>query len=653
MRARDCKPYPVAENSMTPTTFTDPSAVVANNTRSQTRQLGWRRAVTLIGGCACAATLLLADLPQALAQSPMGGGMGGGGMGGGMGGMPSAPQGPADDGKDSGIAEAAPKAAGMLPSTPVLPMVKSRRKRWKLLEIDGYFRMRSDWFKNFNLGFVDDPAQGGAPFPQPLACARTPKIAACGDTMSGTNMRLRLEPTLNIDEGTAVHTQIDVLDNLVLGSTPYGERLDGTYTATNPPPNGVFGDTQGAATRGVNSDRDAIAVKRVWAEVALPLGILKFGRMPNHWGMGILANGGGQDPIHGTYDYDGDYGDNVDRVSFSTQIPGTQLRAMLASDWTITRLTSNQTNQNLGRDEHPFDLDDSDDANQWVLTIAKLDAPTEWRDTIARGALAYNWGGYFAYRTQSFENDLTDFKLGGAFDGARYVARDSTLYIPSLWGRVGYGPHTFEAEAAGKFGTVGASDAQGNARALDVRMWGAVARYSAALVDNRLKLGVEGGIASGDDGDNTIAGRTHLAYRNQLGAAADGTLSQFTFNRDYKIDMILFRHLLGAVSNAGYAKPFVSFDLTSAITGRVANITAFAPRSNATPGNSRFYGSEFDAEVTYRNGGFMAGISYGVLFPFAAMAHPVSLTGTEGGFGDNVGEATTAHSFVTRLTLMF
>ena len=33
-------------------------------------------------------------------------------------------------------------------------------------------------------------------------------------------MRLRLEPTINIDEGTSVHIQADALDNIVLGSTP-------------------------------------------------------------------------------------------------------------------------------------------------------------------------------------------------------------------------------------------------------------------------------------------------------------------------------------------------------------------------------------------------------------------------------------------------
>src|SRR4051812_23312751 len=38
--------------------------------------------------------------------------------------------------KKEGVAEAAPKAPGLLPTTPALPAPKARRKRWKLLELD-------------------------------------------------------------------------------------------------------------------------------------------------------------------------------------------------------------------------------------------------------------------------------------------------------------------------------------------------------------------------------------------------------------------------------------------------------------------------------------------------------------------------------------
>src|SRR5262249_35482772 len=153
-------------------------------------------------------------------------------------------------------------------------------------------------------------------------------------------------------------------------------------TMTGSPPLGAFGNYQSTQLQGINSDRPSLLVKRAWGEVAIPLGILKFGRMPNQWGLGIYANSGDYDPINGTYDYDADFGDSVDRVSFSAVIPGTPLRAMIAADWNLTRLVSNQANANpnianstFGYGGHPFNLDNSDNSNGWVGVISKIDSP--------------------------------------------------------------------------------------------------------------------------------------------------------------------------------------------------------------------------------------------------------------------------------------
>lgn len=605
--------------------------------------------------------LLLAAVQVAEAQMTPGGPMGGG-------------MGPSQTGseeKKEGVAEAAPKTPGLLPTTPALPPPKGRRKRWKLFELDGYFRLRTDWFKNFHLGFQDNPDLGGAPFPRALGCGSAVTGRPCDNSLSSANMRLRLEPTLNLDEGTSVHIQADVYDNLVLGQTPFGEDLSGVYDDTNPPPLGAFGTDQEPAVRGKNSDRDAILVKRAWAEVAVPLGILKFGRMPNHWGLGIYANGGGYDPINGTYDYDADYGDTVDRVSFSAVIPGTPLRAMIASDWSLTRLVSNQTTANKGHEGHPFDLDDSDDMNAWVGVISKMDSPQEFRDTVDRGDVAFNYGVYFEYKTQSWDDDLRGFTLGGDLDAAnRFVPRDLKTYTPDVWAKLGIGPLLVEGELLAQFGTIKHLDDYGITAEQKIRKFGGVGRMTWKGVEGKLRLGLEGGFATGDQWDNTIEGRTNIAYANLLGdpaicnAKRGCTLSQFIFDRDYKVDMILWRHLVGAVTNAVYAKPFLQYDLTKSIMFKVANITSFALRPVATPGNSTVYGTEFNGDLGYSGHRLFAGISYGVLFPFGAMAHPATDSSTGGpGYpfggpndprGDNTNDAPgTAHTIQIRLILGF
>jgi uncharacterized protein (TIGR04551 family) len=581
---------------------------------------------------------------------------------------PMGPQTPSADEKKEGVAEAAPKTPGLLPTTPALPPPKGRRKRWKLFEMDGYYRLRTDWFKNFNLGF-DNRQVGGAPFPRALGCSSTTAInPPCDDSLASTNMRLRLEPTLNLDEGTSVHIQADVYDNLVLGSTPTDLSIGNIYTGFDQPPVGAFSNSQQPGQAGVNSDRDAIVIKRAWAEVAVPLGILKAGRMPNQWGMGIYHNAGGRDPINGTYNYDADYGDTVDRVSFTAQIPGTPLRAMVAADWVLTRLVSNQTAANTGHEEHPFDLDDSSDANGWVGVISKMTSPQDFRDAVDRGESVLDYGVYFEYKTQSWDENLTNFNLGGVFDAANnYVPRDYKTYTPDLWAKFGTGDILLEAELVGQFGEVTHLNDLGITGKESIRKLGGAGRLTWKGVEGKLRLGVESGFATGDQWDNTPAGNTNVAFANQLGdpticnAQHTCTMTQFFFNRDYQIDMILWRHLIGAVTNAAYAKPFLSYDLTKSIMFKVSNITSFALRPVATPGNSVMYGTEFDGDLGYYGNHIFLGISYGVLFPMGAMAHPEN-NATNGGPGytwstdvnnPNTGDAGTAHTIQSRLVLTF
>jgi uncharacterized protein (TIGR04551 family) len=597
-----------------------------------------------------------------IAEAQMGGGMP-------MGGSPGGGQQPSGEEKKEGVAEAAPKTPGLLPTTPTLPPPKSRRKRWKLFELEGYFRMRTDWDKNFNEGFLDDNSIGGSPWPRALSCNATAINHPCDDTLSSANMRLRLEPTFNIDEDTSVHVQADLFDNLVLGSTPIGEDLSGVYTMTNRPPVGAFGNTQGNVVRGINSLSDAITLKRAWAEVGVPLGILKAGRQPNHWGMGMWANGGGKDPISGDYNYNGDYGDSVDRVSFSAQIPGTALHAMIASDWDSTRLISSQTDVNKGHEGHAFDLDDNDDSNAWVGVISKLDTPENWRDAVDRGETIANYGVYFEYKTQDWDYDLTGFTLGGAFDPTKFVPRGLKTYTPDLWGKLAIGSSTLEAEVLGQFGTIDTLTDQGITGSSSIRKFGGVGRYMWKGVEGKLRMGVESGFATGDQWDNTVQGQTNVAYANLLGNSAvcnarhTCDLTQFIFNRDYQVDLILWHQLYGAVTNAVYVKPYLQYDITKSIMFKVSNITSFALKPVSTPGNGSVYGTEFDGDIGYNAGHIFAGLSYGVLFPFAALAHPADdiLAGGGGfnygtapdGVSVNQGDAGTSHTVQARLVLTF
>lgn len=570
--------------------------------------------------------------------------------------------------KPAGVAEAAPKTPGLLPTAPTLPPAKSHRKRLQLLTMDGYLRFRTNWFKNFNLGFLDDPTLGGAPFARPLGCTATVS-GACSGSLKAANMRVRLEPTINIDETTAVHMQVDVLDNVVLGSTPTGTYLNGN-TSPGDLPLGAFSGGQSPPVAGVNDGHDSIAVKRAWGEVATPLGLLKFGRMPDAWGTGMMHNGGGEDPFTGNYDLDADYGDTVDRLSFAALIPGTRLRAMLATDWPVTRLVSSQLGSDTARQGgQAFNLDNNDDVSQWSLVVSRLDTPAEFKDEVDRGALALNYGAYVSQRKQDWDYTVSGFTVGGTTDPDAYVRRTYATYILDPWVKLGWKDWELEAEAVAVLGSVAHIDDLCTDRAstepkcptgsVDIRQFGGVAKLNYRALGGKLKVGIETGYASGDQYDGqvrgadgkwvTVHGVTNVNNARLLPELGDNNMTQFIFDKDYKIDLILFRELLGSVTNAIYVKPKLEYALSKSFLFRAANVTSFAARSVATPGNGSMYGIEFDGDLGYSSGAFFAGLSYGVLFPLSGMAHNDA---TEFGTG-NVGDGSTAHTIQSRLVLKF
>lgn len=552
-----------------------------------------------------------------------------------------------DEPKPEGIAEEAPKAAGLLATTPTLPPPRDRRKKFEVITVDGYLRARGDYLKNLHLGFTDDPALGGAPFPRPLGCSG-PAGSPCDDTLRTANLRLRLEPSMQLSETIAVHTQIDLFDNVVMGE---------------------LGGFASPAT-----DETSILVRRAWAEVATGLGHLKFGRMPDHFGLGIvsnsgrrantdyatwetlwqpstLANVGGTNPVG--YDLDSDYGDTVDRLSFTAMIPGTPFRALAAINW----WSAGKTSADAGLPgTQPWDADDNDDEKGWTLGVARFDAPADFADKVARGKLAMNYGLRVDRITQDRDYDAS--VTTGVADG--YIVRGYKAYRPDIWFKLGTGKLLFEAEVAANAGSIENFDDQlpNDQRGLgsiDILSWGAVARVSSKALEDKLGFGLEIGAASGDESDNEVQGEIHVRDARAL-SGRDRSINRFVFDPDYDIDLIFFRELMGAVSNAVYFRPWMSYELTRSITFRAQNVTAAALKPVSTPGNSKMWGIELDSDLSYSSNGFTAGLAYGLYLPLGAMNHPddaSSVGGTGFNYGANEGDAGNAHSIQARFSVEF
>jgi uncharacterized protein (TIGR04551 family) len=158
-------------------------------------------------------------------------------------------------------------------------------------------------------------------------------------------MRFRMNPELHVSDNLRILSQIDMLDNLVLGSTPGG--YNGGSSANDRPPStspyapiGAFANTQVPPTSGLNSFKNSVEVKRAWGEYATPVGQVRFGRMPSHWGLGILENSGDG--------HDSDWQSTVDRIMFTTGIKPLDLYFSGAWDFPNEGQTSASLESTLG-----------------------------------------------------------------------------------------------------------------------------------------------------------------------------------------------------------------------------------------------------------------------------------------------------------------
>lgn len=553
------------------------------------------------------------------------------------------------------IAEEAPEEAEepTLPTTPVLPPPREETKQFEVIEIDGYLRGRGDWFRQLDLGFTDDPDLGGAPFPNQLGCRVEDEVedAPCSRSFTSANMRLRLEPVINLHERASVHARIDVLDNYVLGSTPDTFLGDGSLRRDRPLD--AFTGGQAPPEGGQNDRFDSIRVKQAWGEVATPIGLIKFGRQPEHWGTGMFYNSGGFDPIHGDYDYDADFATTFDRVMFSTRLPGTDLRAAAAFDWAATQPSSAQTGLlDYRYDDQPWNLDNSTDLQQWAFVLSRLDSPDTFQEHLDEGRVGLNYGLYVAYRTQDW--DTRGFELGEEPGADQFAPREARVWMPNAWGRLGFGDFELEVEAMtvlGRIGSVADMDIDGDTvtDSVDIRQFGGLGRATYRLLGGDLELRAESGLASGDRFQNDPPGRVHIRDRRFPISPDDTTVRDFMFHENFNVDMILFRELKGAVTNAAYFKPTMWWELFDGVDVEGSAIASFAHRRSSTPGDSRFYGLELNGRANYRGDGFMAGLGYGVLFPGGALSFPED----EELFGENAGSGNIAQTLQAHLVLHF
>lgn len=671
----------------------------------------------------------------------MGGGMGmgGGGMGGmgpmGGGGMPG--QGGQGDKKKEGPAEAAPKDKKALQPIEPVPAQPRGLRQLQLFELHGYMRMRADYFHRLDLGsgksnqstigtnYGDNSALQNPYFVPPSVAAETvggfgegvgASDVNCVGTLTGVginqgkasrrcgrrngfasaNMRMRIEPTIHVTDTVKVHAQLDALDNLVLGSTP------DSLLGDNPnAPIDLFTRTQLPPSDGRNSARDSIVVKRAYGHIRFGWGLdIKFGRMPHHWGMGIVANDG-----NGYYRgeaadivrmLDMDYGDSVDslRLGFDFGKDRRSTHTLEFSwDWASSGPT---TAQIFGPYLSPylqdnttgqtFSVEKFDNVYQWRISILRRDDPAMLQRKLSLGRPVINYGAIVWARYQAIDRITGTPGIGHTGDDIgssgnyyydqlqdytnRLIRRRALVFTPDIWLRVNWKTLRVELEGAavlGRFQEINDQTAYDATRGNDRddlygindsdmgRRWltqfGYALELKYGLFKDKFHIGLDHGFASGD---NDPRFRYNTPWNSNLD---DRQWSKFRFNPAYFSDLLLFRELLGTASNAAYFKPWLAFYFfDSNFSGRLDIEYAVAPQRINTWGNKANYGLEIDAAFRYhdRQEPIFFQLQYGVMFPFGAFNRGAEYSpdGTLAGLPNN-GDPKAAQTVQAQLGIRF
>ncbi len=534
-----------------------------------------------------------------------------------------------------------------------------------ILELHGYFRTRAELFHNFTLGRHNTPGDEQNLWPQPIDHSYVDQsggprnVALCGPaspgnqlcadkTQSGANLRFRVNPELHISDNLRIMSQIDALDNLVLGSTPDAYTLKPNSSSKVPDngtgyapgvngyngyaPLGAFTTTQGPPTAGVNAFRNSIDVKRVWAEYMTPLGQLRFGRMPSHWGLGMLANAG--DGI------DSDYQTTTDRVMFVSGIKSIDLYFGGAWDFVSTGPTSANPYDIYGG--QPYNTANLTNVNQWVLFAARRMNPDLQRLSLARGDVVVNGGSYWVYRSQLLDvasgtNPITFSGDNNSGNNNGLERRGAWAIIPDFWVQVLWRKLRVEAEFAAIYGDVeqlpgGTID---RTNPFKLRQYGLTTQTEFKAVEDKLRLGFGFGWASGDP---WVEGLNPGTNGLQPNSGKHGPISTFRFHPDYRVDLIFFRHILSRVEGAYYFRPSVDYDFLRNANGQkfgggAAIIWSRASEFEQTQGNKRDLGVELDISLYYQAkdgslnddpekvGGFYSMLQYGVFFPLGGLSY--------------------------------
>jgi uncharacterized protein (TIGR04551 family) len=447
--------------------------------------------------------------------------------------------------------------------------------------VHGALRARGAYLYNLDLDRGLD-SRGQPLFPVPLGG---------GQSLDSSDFRARTDLAVYARGlGVAVKSRIDWLDNVSLGGSP---DLVGGSPATS-----------------VGQRPSTVVLKRAWAEVLTPAGTLAVGRMGANFGLGISVNGGDCE--------DCDHGNAADRLAFISPLFG----HLIAVAYDIAASGPFTASKDGG---HAINLESSDRASGPTLAIFKIHSPAALARRGAAGLASLEYAAYVTRRTQDRDVPASYLSTPAptTFTSNDLVSRGFSATGAGAWLRVSGASFRVEAELSYLSASIdNPSLIPGAAITEPITSTQIGAAVESEVLIGPTRIGFDTGYASGDSAPGFGAFPT-AGGDTQANPPRDRTVDNFRFDSDYRIDQILFREIIGTITDAIYVRPHARALLMTVGTGRLelgaALLASWAVEAASTPSGSRSLGVEIDPEVRYASrDGFSATLDYGLLLPGAA-----------------------------------
>lgn len=471
----------------------------------------------------------------------------------------------------------------------------------------GHLRLRGAGFSNLDLD--RGPSSDGS-FLWPAGI--TPL-----DLTGGSDMRVRLAPSFFLGDSARVFLEIDLLDNVALGARPrFTPFTSPSLVAASP-----FQEPLTALD-------GAFKVRTAMGEVLLPFGVLSAGRMPSHFGLGIAANDGG--------DVDDDLGDRADRVAFTLPIFG----HIVSAAWDVG--ASGPSGQALpGLGPSPRNLLVGEQSVS--LALLKFRAPWEVEMLRSDDRIVVDYGVALSYEWQ--DKDVPGFYVADArggfdqqlgLDENAVVDRGYKAGLVDGWLRLVFPRVRIETEVlVAGFTIANPSPFPGVTlrEPISGLPWGGDLVIELQPLPDREFLSVllESGVASSDaapgfplPAPTSLSGaRPGDVFGPQIDGKRDSRQDGFRLHPLHHVDLILWRTLLGGVSEAAFARAHATFAPAQGtwdgltLEGNV--IYSHALDAGSAPGGVSPLGVEVDGAVVVPYDNFSLRTDVGVLFPLGGL----------------------------------